>query len=52
MRNRDIVIGISDDEGAPCALIETDDPEGREWVRATIDAHREQATRLTADDLP
>lgn len=46
------VIGISDDEGAPRALIETNDSKVREWVRTTIDGHREHATRLTADDLP
>jgi predicted transcriptional regulator len=45
------VIGISDDEGAPRAVIETDDSKIREWVRATIDAHREHATALTAEDM-
>lgn len=44
-------IGVSDDTGAPRAIIETDDPAVREWVESTIDAHRQDAMELSPADL-
>lgn len=44
-------IGLSDSNGAPQALIETDDSTVCEWVRETFDEHREDATLLDGDDV-
>lgn len=40
-----------DEEGTPCALVETVDPEIRAWVVATLDEYRDAADRVTLDDL-
>lgn len=44
-------IGVSDDEGAPRAFIETEDRAVREWVDSTIEAHRQDAVELSSADL-
>lgn len=50
----DDVAGIVpyNDEGAPCALIDTTDETVREWVVDTLDDYRNRAERITVDDLP
>jgi predicted transcriptional regulator len=50
----DDVAGIVpyNDEGAPCALVETEDETIREWVVATLDDYRSRGERVTVDDLP
>lgn len=50
----DDVAGIVpyNDEGAPCALIDTEDETVREWVVDTLDDYRNRAERITVDDLP
>lgn len=40
------------DEGVPCALVDTEDETIREWVVDTLDGHRNRAERISVDDLP
>jgi predicted transcriptional regulator len=40
-----------DDEGTPCALVETTDPEIRALVVATLDEYRGRAERVTLEEL-
>lgn len=41
----------TDEFDRPCALVESDDSEVREWVSNRIDDYREAATRVTADEF-
>ena len=40
-----------DEDGTPCALVETTDAEIRAWVVATLDEYRDAADRVTLDGL-
>ncbi|WP_458208116.1 helix-turn-helix transcriptional regulator [Haladaptatus sp. NG-SE-30] len=50
----DDVVGIVpyNDEGVPCALVDTEDETIREWVVDTLDDYRNQAEWIGVDDLP
>lgn len=47
-----ILFTLSDEHGAPQALVETDDPIIREWFESFFETTRQDATRLTLDDFP
>lgn len=40
-----------DDQGMPCALVETENVTVRSWVAGTLDDYRDRATRVLATDL-
>ena len=42
----DVQIGVSDGDGVPRALVETDDERVRRWARETYDRHRSDAELL------
>lgn len=40
-----------DDNGVPCAFVESENPAVRGWVSATLEAHREEAEPVAVDTL-
>ncbi|WP_255195722.1 helix-turn-helix transcriptional regulator [Halorarius litoreus] len=45
------MLAPTDEQGVPTALVETTSEAVRSWAEATLDAYRERARRVTAEDL-
>ena len=46
-----VMFGLSDDEGTPRAIVETDDDTVYSWAEATIEDYREASRSLAREDL-
>lgn len=46
------VLTLYNDEGVPCALVDSTNETIREWATATLDDYRERSDAVTVDDLP
>jgi predicted transcriptional regulator len=44
-----VSFAVTDDDGRPVAIVDTDDSEVLEWARSTVEAYRDRATELGPD---